>query len=64
LKYERVEELAKEIESLRKRVEDVTKERDEYKRLYEFRGKVIKRPCIHCGYKPKVVKQALADKGE
>ncbi len=28
------------------------KERDEYKRLYDFRGEVLRQSCMHCGKKP------------
>jgi len=31
-------------------------ERDEYKRLYDLRGKVLQRPCLKCGYAPQVIK--------
>jgi len=30
-------------------------EKEEYKRLYEHRGKVIAKACIHCGYEPKKI---------
>ncbi len=36
----------------------LTKERDEWKRLYDFRGKVIKAPCMHCGKVPAMIKLA------
>lgn len=38
----------------------LTKERDEYKRLYTHRGEALKRPCIHCGNEPKVIHIAKA----
>ena len=40
----------------RKALAEVKAERDKYKKLSEFRRRVIKRPCIHCGYKPKMIK--------
>lgn len=36
-------------------------ERDEYKRLYELRGKALMHPCLQCGYQPKVI--SLTAKG-
>lgn len=28
----------------------VEKQRDQYKKLYELRGRALARPCSHCGY--------------
>ena len=41
---------------LESRLRAVEQERDEYRRLYEFRGRALKRPCISCGHVPVALK--------
>ncbi len=44
--------------SIEHEINALTKDRDEFKRLYDFRGMVIKAPCIHCGKVPNRIKLA------
>jgi len=50
--------------SMARRTVKAEAQRDEYKRLYEFRGKVITRPCMKCGHVPKKVTLAEAQEGK
>lgn len=39
-------------------------ERDQYKKLWEIRGKALARPCMNCGYEQKQIKHLTRTKGE
>ena len=52
--------LASELTSQAADAREARTERDEYKRLYDLRGKVLQRPCLQCGYTPSVISLAAA----
>lgn len=53
-----------EMEQAREKIQHLTVERDEYRRLYDFRGDVLKTPCANCGCVSSVVKVASGNNGE
>lgn len=57
------QEVRDRLDAANARLAAAERERDEYKRLYDLRGKALLHPCLQCGYQPKVVRLAEAKGG-
>ena len=59
-----VRRLAEDLRSCEQALAAAERERDEWKRCYELRGRALERPCISCGYQPKVIRVMDAARAE
>lgn len=50
--------LASDYDALAARLAEAEQDIEQWKKVYDLRGRALQRPCINCGYVPQVIRPA------